>query len=67
MHNLLEELTVDCELVLDEERTGATWYKFKTDRPPQYSLLLAAQTMLHGFGLVTVFVLTDPELMTFPQ
>jgi hypothetical protein len=60
------EAVVDDE-TLDDETTGATWYRFKTDLPPQYSFGLSAQTKLQGLGFVIVLVLTDPALMTLPQ
>lgn len=55
------------EIVLDDETIGATWYKFKTDLPPQYSFALSAQAILQGLGSVIVLVLTDPALRTLPQ
>jgi len=53
--------------MLDGDTTAATWYKFKTDLPPQYSIALLTQTILQGVGFVIVFVLTAPALRVFPQ
>jgi hypothetical protein len=67
--NLLEEVVTNVgeEVVLDDETTGATWYKFKTDLPPQYSFALSAQTILQGLAFATVLELTAPALRTLPQ
>lgn len=67
--NLLGDTTINVGRgeVVDDETTGATWYRFKTDLPPQYSFGLSAQTILQGLGFAIVLVLTDPALMTLPQ
>jgi hypothetical protein len=68
--NLLEEINVDFveKTALDETETmAATWYRFKTDLPPQYSFALSAQIMLQGLAVGSLIVLTDPVLRTLPQ
>jgi hypothetical protein len=47
---------------------GAAWYIFRRDLPPQYSLALAAHTMLQPLTLGTELVwFTEPAFITFPQ
>jgi hypothetical protein len=67
--SLLEEVVTNIgeEVVLDDEITGATWYRFKTDLPPQYSFTLSTQTILQGLAFATVLELTAPGLRTLPQ
>jgi hypothetical protein len=60
------EAVVDDETI-DDETTGATWYRFKTDLPPQISFGLSAQIILQGYGFAIVLVSTEPALMTLPQ
>ena len=70
---LLEVDTViddDTETVLEEElgTTGTAWYIFKRVRPPQYSVVLAAQTILQPLTDGTELVsLTEPAFITLPQ
>jgi hypothetical protein len=64
--------TLDDVVLLDVEdkvelEEIATWYKFKTDLPPQYSFALFAHTILQGLEFGTVIELTDPALRKSPQ
>lgn len=59
---------VGTDVELEDETMGTTWYMFKRDRPPQYSVELAAHTMLHPFTAGSLLVwLTEPALITLPQ